>query len=73
MPKFTCSEDRPVGTVIIGNGNKPIHVPGSAMITELSKVSKLVTKESYMIELAAHNNLPSGVVVNCSYVKPKAG
>ena len=26
-----------------------------------------------MIEVAEHNNLPSGVVVNCSYVTPKAG
>ena len=26
-----------------------------------------------MVELAAHNNLPSGVVVNCSYVTLKAG
>ena len=26
-----------------------------------------------MVELAAHNNLPYGVVVNCSYVAPKAG
>ena len=26
-----------------------------------------------MIELAAHNNLPSGIMVSCSYVTPKAG
>ena len=26
-----------------------------------------------MIELSAHNNLQSGVVVNYSYVTPKAG
>ena len=26
-----------------------------------------------MVELAADNNLPSGVVVNHSYVRPKAG
>ena len=26
-----------------------------------------------MIELAAHKNLPPGIVVNCSYVTPKAG
>ena len=26
-----------------------------------------------MGELAAHNNLPYDVVVNCSYVTPKAG
>ena len=36
-------------------------------------MSKLVTKGSYMIELAAHSNLPSGVVVNHSYVTPRAG
>ena len=26
-----------------------------------------------MVEFAVHNNLPSGVVVNCSFVTPKAG
>ena len=26
-----------------------------------------------MVELAVHNNLPSGGVVNCSYGTPKAG
>ena len=26
-----------------------------------------------MVELAVHNNLQSGVMVNCSYVTPKAG
>ena len=43
------------------------------MITVPGKSSKLVAKGSYMVELAAHNNLPSGVVVNCSHVTPKAG
>ena len=37
------------------------------------QVIKLVIKGMYMIELAAHNNVPSGVVLNCSYVTPKAG
>ena len=37
------------------------------------KLLKLVNKGLYMVELAAHNNLPSGVVVNHSYVMPKAG
>ena len=57
----------------IGTNHKPICVPGNSTITVPGKLSNLVTKESYMIELAAHNNLPSGVVVNCSYVTPKAG
>ena len=26
-----------------------------------------------MVELSVHNNLPSGVVLNCSYVTTKAG
>ena len=34
---------------------------------------KLVNKGSYMVKLAVYNNLPSGVVVNHSYVAPKVG
>ena len=66
-------EDEPAGTVTIGINKQPICVPGNSTITVLGKLSKLVKKGSYMVELAAHNNLPSGVVVNCSYVTPKAG
>ena len=57
----------------IGINNQPICLPGNSTITLLGKVSKLVTKGSYVIELAVHNNLPSGVVVNHSYVIPKVG
>ena len=70
---LVSSTDEPVGTVTIGTNNQPICVPGNSTITVLGKLSKLVTKGSYMVELAAHNNLPSGVVVNCSYVTPMAG
>ena len=48
-------------------------MPGNATITVPGKLSKLVNIGSYMVELALHNNLPSGVVVNDSYVTPKAG
>ena len=71
-PNFISSEHRPVGTVTIGTDNQPICVPGNATITVLGKLSKLVTRGSCMIELGAHNNLPSGVVMNHSYVTPKA-
>ena len=69
---FVSGEGEPVGTVTIGTNNQPICVPGNSTITVLGKLSKLVTKGSYMIELAVDNNLPPGVVVNCSYVTPKA-
>ena len=48
-------------------------MPGNSTITVPGKVSKLVAKGSYMVELAVHNNLPSGAVVNHSYVTPKEG
>ena len=66
-------EDRSVGTVTIGTDIQPICVPGKVTITVPGKLSKLIIKGLYIIELAAHNNLPCGVVVNCSYVTPKAG
>ena len=57
----------------IVTNNQPIFVPGNSTLTVLGKLSMLVTKGLYMIELAVHNNLPSGVVVKHSYVTPKAG
>ena len=59
--------------VTVGINKQPICVPGNSTITVLGKLSKLVNKGLYMVELAVHNNLPSGVVVNCSYATPKAG
>ena len=71
--KFVSSEEKTAGTVTTGTNNQPICVPGNSTITMLGKLSKLVNKGSYMVELAAHNNLPSGVVLNRSYIPPKAG
>ena len=47
-------------------------MPGNSTIKVLGKLSKLVKKGSYLVESAVHNNLPSGVVVNCSYATLKA-
>ena len=66
-------EDKPAGTVTIGINNQPICVPGNSTIMVLGKLLKLVNKGLDMVELAVHNNLPSGVVVNHSYATPKAG
>ena len=68
---FVSGEDRPADTT--GTNNQHICVPGNSTITVLYKLSKLVAKGLYMIELAVHNNIPSGFVVNISYVTPKTG
>ena len=70
---FVSGEDEPAGPVTIGVNKQPICVPGNSTITVLGKLSKLVKKGSYLVESAVHNNLPSGVVVNCSYATPMAG
>ena len=70
---FVSGEDEPAGTVTIGINKQPICMPGNSMITVLGKLSKLMKKGSYLVESAAHNNLPSGVVVNHSYATSKAG
>ena len=66
-------EDEPAGTVTIGINKQPICVPGNSMLTVLAKLLKLVKKGSYLVESDVHNNLPSGVVVKCSYATSKAG
>ena len=50
------SEDGPVGKATIADDHQLICVPGSVNIMVLGKVSKLVTKGSHVLELAAHNN-----------------
>ena len=63
---FVSGEDELAGTVTVGMNKQPICVPGNSMITVLGKLLKLVKKGLYLVESAVHNNLPSGVVVNCS-------
>ena len=58
---------------MIGTDYQPICVPGDATITILGKMSKINNKRSYILETAAHVNLPSGIVVNCHYDTPKSG
>ena len=70
---FNIDKDEPVGTVMIGNDHQPICVPGNAMIMVPGNILKIINKGSYMLETAAHANLPSGIAVNCSYDTPKSG
>ena len=57
----------------LGSNKQPLCVPGNSTITVLGKLSKLVKNGSYLVKSAAHNNLPSGVVVNHSNAASKAG
>ena len=57
---------------MIGSDHQPICVTGNAIINASRKTSDINNKQSYMLETAAHTDLPSGVVVNCSYGTPKA-
>ena len=61
---FINGEDEPAGTVTIGINNQPICMPGNSMIMVPGKLSKLVNKGLYMVELPVHNNLPSGVMLH---------
>ena len=58
---------------MIGTDHQPICVPGNATITVPGKILKVNNKGSYMLETAAHANLPSGIVVNHSYDTLKSG
>ena len=73
MQNFIGGEDKPVGNVTIGTDHKPICVPCNAPIIILGKTSKIATKKLYILELAVHNNIPAGDVVNRCYVTPKVG
>ena len=53
--------------------DQPICVPVNATITIPGKTSKDKNKKLYMLETAAHTNLPSVVIVKCSYDTPNAG
>ena len=64
--------DGPVGTVQIGIGKEPICIPGNAMLTVPGNTSKIEKGWSYIVEQAAHHNLPHALVVNSCCIKPKA-
>ena len=70
---FNIDKDEPVGTVMIGTDHQPICVSGNATIMVPGKISKINNKGSYMLETAAHTNLPSGIIVTHSYDTLKSG
>ena len=56
---------------MIGTSHQPICILVNATITVLGKMSKVNNKRSYMLKTDAYTNLPSGVIVNNSYITPR--
>ena len=66
------NDGSPNGTLMAGDDHKPICIPGNSAINIPSKTWKVNIKRSYLLELAAQNNLPFQIVVNSCYMMPKA-
>ena len=69
---FNSHLDGPVGTVQIGMDKELICIPGNAMLTLPGSTSRIDKGQSYIVEKAAHHNLPHSLVVNSCCVTPKA-
>ena len=72
LQNMGSSTDELVVTMSIGTDYQPICVPGGSTITVLSKTFQIAGKGLYKIEVAAHNNLPSCIVLHQTYIAPKA-
>ena len=68
---FNSLLDGPVGTVQFGMDKEPICIPRNAMLTVPGNTSRIDKSQSYIVEQAAHHNLPHGLVVNSCCVTPK--
>ena len=63
-----------MGTVQIGMVKEPICIPGNAMLTVPGNNSKIENGQLYIVQQAAHHNLPHGLVVNsCCDTKGQEG
>ena len=58
--------------VMVGIDQQPICIPRNAAITVLGIMAQVNCKKLYLLKLAAHNNLPSGIVVNHYCVTSRA-
>ena len=71
---FTINEDGLLGKVLVGKANQPKCVPGNSALTipgRLGKNTKVPSGTPCLIDIAAVNNLPQGISVNCCLVHPK--
>ena len=56
----------------IGMDKETICIPGNAMLAMQGNTSKIEKGQTYIVEQAAHHNLPHGLVANSCCVLPKA-
>ena len=71
---FAINEDGLLGKVLIGNANEPICMPSNSALTilgRLGKNTKVPSGTPCLIDMAAVNNLPQGISVNCCLVHSK--
>ena len=70
IPEDLSSQDATLGRVWIGNSRKVIYIPANSVKVVEGKTSRKARRLSCMIEARSQNNLPLGVVVNCTTVTP---
>ena len=61
-----------MGTVQIGMDKESTCIPGNAMLTVPGNASRIEKGQLYIVEQAAHHNLPHGLMVNRCCVTPMA-
>ena len=66
--KSINSDVSPACMVMVGDDQELISLPRNSVITIPSKTTKVKIKKSYLLELAANNILPTGIVVYGCYI-----
>ena len=59
-----------MGTVTVGDKHRPLCIPANSSLTVQGHTSKLPYHAQCMAEQAECSNLPLGLVINCTLVKP---
>ena len=58
------------GMVTVGDKHQPLCIPANSSKNVMGRAKGMPYRGDFMVELADDNNLPSGLVVNCTYVRP---
>ena len=56
------------GTVTVGEKHKPFCIPANTSCNVMGHAKGVPYRGDFMVELAEDNNLPSGLIVNRTYV-----
>ena len=58
------------GMVTVGDKHQPLCIPANSSKNVMGRAKGMPYRGDFMVELADDNNLPSGLVVNRTYVRP---